>query len=382
MLTLIVSSLDGHPLDPGVSGRFGVLGGTIGAIEGNTIVLSDAQGRVAPLEANVIAGPRGYVIRNCGDRPLYVNGAAVPNSAEAALAIGDNVAIGPFVLRVAPPDAPAVAAPTPAPATAAPAPVPAAAVPSTSPTPTPATAAPSPAPAAPQAPPPAPAEMAAPAAAEWAVAPSVAAAPAPLPAAPAVNDAASQAELQRAFLAGLGLANLDLPGGLNPEFMKTLGEVLRQVTQGTIDLLRIRAEAKSRLHADLTMIGSREINPLKAAWDAEVALQHLLAPQRTDMLDPLRAMADACDDLRLHDKGLVAGVQAALAGLLVRFDPAQLEKRLESSRFDSMMPGGAKARRWDLLVELYDDISVEAERDFWSLFDKEFLKAYEAGHDR
>ena len=44
-----------------------------------------------------------------------------------------------------------------------------------------------------------------------------------------------------------------------------------------------------------------------------------------------------------------------------------------------MMPGGAKARRWDMLVELYGDIAVEAERDFWSLFDKEFLKAYESG---
>ncbi len=192
--------------------------------------------------------------------------------------------------------------------------------------------------------------------------------------------AAATAELQRAFLEGLRLPNLDLPGGLNPEFMKALGELLEQVTQGTIDLLRIRAEAKSRVHANLTMIGSREINPLKAAWDAETALQHLLAPQRVDMLDPLQAMTDACNDLRSHDQGLVAGIQAALEGLLARFDPAELEKRLAgNSRFDSMLPGGAKAKRWDMLVELYGDISVEAEQDFWSLFDKEFLKAYERG---
>ena len=152
------------------------------------------------------------------------------------------------------------------------------------------------------------------------------------------------------------------------------------MTQGTIDLLRIRAEAKSRVHADLTMIGSREINPLKAAWDAEVALQHLLAPQRSDMLDPIRAMADACDDLRLHDRGLVAGIHAALQGLLARFNPAQLEKLLAAqSRLDSLLPGSAKARRWDLLVEMYGDISVEAEQDFWSIFEKEFLQAYEEG---
>jgi type VI secretion system FHA domain protein len=203
-------------------------------------------------------------------------------------------------------------------------------------------------------------------------------APPPAVAAPAAS--ADSDALMRAFLEGLHVPNLDVPGGLSPALMETVGALLREMTQGTIDLLRIRAEAKSRVHANLTMIGSREINPLKAAWDAEVALKHLLAPQRADMLDPLRAMADACNDLRQHDRGLVAGIHAALTGLLARFDPAELEKRLSgNSRLDMMLPGGAKAKRWDMLVELYGDISVEAEQDFWSLFDKEFLKAYEEG---
>ncbi len=328
MLTLIVSTLDGRPLATELRGKFGVLGGTIGAIEGNTIVLDDPQGRVAPLEANIIAGPGGCVIRNCGANPLLVNGTPVATSAEAPLPADAEIAIGPFVLRVAP--AEAAAAPAPAPA---------------------ATVAPAPA----------------------------AAAPAPQPAS---AEPAPEA-LQRALLEGLGVPNLDLPGGLSPELMHTLGEVLREVTQGTIDLLRLRAEAKSRMHANMTMVGSREVNPLKAAWDAGVALQHLLAPQRTDMLDPLQAMTDAYDDLRRHDRGLVAGIDAALAGLLGRFDPAELEKRLGGGgTFDSMMPGGAKAKRWDALVELYGDLSVEAEQDFWALFDKEFLKAYEGGSSR
>jgi FHA domain-containing protein len=351
-MLIVVTSLDGQPLATELRGKFGVLGGTIGAIEGNTIVLPDPQGRIGELEANIVRSPRGFLIRNFGDNPLYVNGTAVENSAEAPIAPGDEVAIGPFALRVAPDEQPAAApaaSPQPQPAPA--------------PTPPPAAAATVPA--------------AAPASAAMAgdTAPATAAPPAAL-------DAAAAAELQRAFLEGLRLPNLDVPGGLNPEFMKALGELLREVTQGTIDLLRIRAEAKSRVHANLTMIGSREINPLKAAWDAETALQHLLAPQRADMLDPLQAMTDACNDLRLHDQGLVAGIQAALEGLLARFDPAELEKRLAgNSRFDSMLPGGAKAKRWDMLVELYGDISVEAEQDFWSLFDKEFLKAYEQGRE-
>jgi FHA domain-containing protein len=364
MLSLIVTRCDGNPLATEVRGKFGVLGGTIGAIEGNTLVLDDPKGRVAPLEANIIASPRGYVIRNCAEAPLHVNATPVANSAEAPLAPGDEVTIGPFVLLVAPEGQPAAAPGAQAPGAAS-------APPGAAPA-----GAPAAAPAAGPAAEPSPPRTAAP--------PENLAPPPTAGATPAggVADAAAQKELLRAFVTGLGIDAVEIPGGLSPELMKSIGEVLRQMTQGTIDLLRIRAEAKSRMHADMTMIGTREINPLKAAWDAEVALQHLLAPQRTDMLDPLRAMKDACDDLRRHDRGLVAGIHGALAGLLTRFDPKELEKRLEgSSRFDSMMPGGVKARRWDMLVELYGDLSVEAERDFWSLFDKEFLKAYQSDSD-
>ncbi len=337
MLTLTVTSLDGQPLAADLRGKFGLLGGTIGAMEGNTIVLPDPQERVGPLAANIITGPRGHVIRNCGADPLFVNGVAVASNAEAPLEPGAEIAIGPFVLRAAPEEAVAAAAKVPA---AAVAPTPVAAPPAAAP------------PAAPVA------------------------APPPEPAGPSLD------ALKRALLDGLHVRDVEIPGGLTPQFMESLGALLREVTQGTIDLLRIRAEAKSRMHADLTMIGSREINPLKAAWDAEVALQHLLAPRRADMLDPTRAMSDACDDLRMHDRGLVVGIHAALAGLLGRFDPQVLEQRLGgNSRFDSMMPGGAKAKRWDALVDLYGDISVEAEQDFWSLFDKEFLKAYQQGLD-
>ena len=186
--------------------------------------------------------------------------------------------------------------------------------------------------------------------------------------------------LERALLEGLGIAEARLPGGLDVEFMDQLGRLLRETTQGTIELLRLRAEAKSSLHADVTMIGSRAINPLKAAWDAEVALRHLLAPQRADMMRPLQAVTDAYDDLRLHDRGLASGIQAALAGLLARFSPEEFEKRLGAkSTMDSLLPANRKARAWDLLMELYEDMSVEAKQDFWAVFEKEFRRAYSTG---
>jgi predicted component of type VI protein secretion system len=46
---------------------------------------------------------------------------------------------------------------------------------------------------------------------------------------------------------------------------------------------------------------------------------------------------------------------------------------------DSLLASSRKARRWDALVELYGDLAVEAEQDFWRIFEKEFLQAYRAG---
>lgn len=186
--------------------------------------------------------------------------------------------------------------------------------------------------------------------------------------------------LERAFLKGLGVPDLHLPEGLTTDLMRNIGALLREATQGTIELLRLRSEAKSSLHADMTMIGAAAVNPLKAAWDADVALEHLLAPQRNDMMQPVRAVLDAYDDLRLHDRGLAAGIHAAVGGLLARFSPTEIEQRAgAASTLDHLIPGSQKARQWDILLERYEDFSVEAKEDFWRAFELEFRRAYAAG---
>ncbi len=197
---------------------------------------------------------------------------------------------------------------------------------------------------------------------------------------PARCNVDGNAALQRALLKGLGVSDLELPQGLDAQTMENLGRVLREMTQGTLDMLRLRSEAKSSIHADMTIIGPRAVNPLKAAWDADVALRHLLAPQRADLMSPVEAVADAYDDLRAHDRGLAAGIDAALSGLLERFSPAKFEERLQGgSALDRLLPANRKARQWDLLVELYEDIAEDAQQDFWTVFEREFRRAYRVG---
>ncbi len=189
--------------------------------------------------------------------------------------------------------------------------------------------------------------------------------------------------LLRAFLEGAGVPDLKMPGQLNPQLMHIFGQLLREATQGTLDLLVARSIVKREMRAEATMITARENNPLKFSPNAETALAHLLNPQARGFMSPLRAMRDAYDDLRAHQFAVMTGMEAAFAAVLSRFKPAELELRLAArSLIDSMLPMNRKAKLWDLFEDRYAEIARELDDDFHSLFGKEFLRAYEEQLDR
>ncbi|MHB8746684.1 MAG: type VI secretion system-associated FHA domain protein TagH [Gammaproteobacteria bacterium] len=193
-----------------------------------------------------------------------------------------------------------------------------------------------------------------------------------------VMASAADEQLLRAFLHGAGVPDLEVPGGLTTQWMQLLGQVMREATQGTLDLLLARALTKREVRADVTMIVARENNPLKFSPNVEAALLHLLVPQERGFMGPQQALHDAYDDLRSHQFGFMVGMRAALADVLQRFDPEKLAQRLTQQRvLDAVLPMYRKANLWDLFSELYGEISKEAEDDFHSLFGREFLRAYQ-----
>lgn len=194
------------------------------------------------------------------------------------------------------------------------------------------------------------------------------------PIAPAVAPAP---DLQAAFLRGLGIP-LDLPQGLTPELMEQVGAMLREATQGTLDLLKARAVTKREVRAEATMIASRDNNPLKFSPDLAFALGQMLTARSKGFMGASDAMRDAYDDLRAHQLGLMAGMRSALAGVLARFEPGGLEARVAAhSLLDRLQPSGRKARLWDLYEQHYAELAREASDDFNALFGKAFLDAYE-----
>ncbi|MEP7302976.1 MAG: type VI secretion system-associated FHA domain protein TagH [Caldimonas sp.] len=186
------------------------------------------------------------------------------------------------------------------------------------------------------------------------------------------------AALTAALREGLALPHLPADSiVLTPTFMRLLGSLVHEATRGTVDLLVARAALKREIRAEVTMIVTRENNPLKFSPSAEVALGHLLSPTARGFMASDKAMRDAYDDLRAHQFGFLAGMRAALEGILKRFDPAVLESKLtQKSVLASILPAKRKARMWDVFTELYGQISSEASDDFHELFGKEFLRAY------
>ena len=188
--------------------------------------------------------------------------------------------------------------------------------------------------------------------------------------------AASEATLLDAFLQGLGAPSVQIKA-LTPELMLLIGQLLHESARGTVDLLVARAALKREVRAEATTIGTRENNPLKFSPNADAALQHLLAPSLRGFMPPGPAMRDAYDDLRAHQFGMIAGLRAALEGVLARFDPAQLEGQLsQGSGLQSLLSGSRKTRLWDAFAERYAAIRSEASDDFQTLFGKAFLQAY------
>jgi type VI secretion system FHA domain protein len=204
------------------------------------------------------------------------------------------------------------------------------------------------------------------------------AAPAPSAAAPA----ASEDVLLQALVEGLGVPGLRLHA-LTPDTLRLVGQLLHESVRGAVELLVARAALKREMRAEMTMIVARENNPLKFSPTVEVALQHLLGAPTAGFMPAAPAVRDAFDDLRAHQLGVMAGMRAALEGVLQRFDPQQLEAKLTyRSAISSLIPATRKARLWESFQELFTQLQTEAQDDFDELFGKAFLRAYEDQLDR
>ncbi|MCG7911260.1 MAG: type VI secretion system-associated FHA domain protein TagH [Candidatus Thiodiazotropha taylori] len=202
--------------------------------------------------------------------------------------------------------------------------------------------------------------------------------PAPKPVTATAGTATDDAGLRQALASGLGVPESYLEGISLADLLGNLGSAMRANVEGTMSILRARAQMKGEFRMSQTMIQPVENNPLKFSINTEDALRHLVNPsQKSGYLPPLNAIEEAHEDIEAHMLAVMVGMQAALQVVLQRFKPEILEKRLGQSALLEKLPLYRHAKTWDLFTELYSEIAVEAEDDFHQLFGRTFSQAYE-----
>jgi type VI secretion system protein ImpI len=167
------------------------------------------------------------------------------------------------------------------------------------------------------------------------------------------------------------------PSRVPPETAAALGNIMRSVVQGLIEVLRARTEIKTEFRMPVTQVKVSENNPLKFAANADDAIGNLLGKRNPAYLPPQEAFEDAFNDVRFHQLAMLAGVRAGFDNLMGRFDPAQLQELFERQGKRGGLFGGGKASYWDRYAERYTEMTADRDETFRRLFGEEFARAYE-----
>jgi type VI secretion system protein ImpI/type VI secretion system protein len=199
---------------------------------------------------------------------------------------------------------------------------------------------------------------------------------APTPASPPASPpaAATAAALLAAFLRGAGMEDAQ---PADPEaMMERMGEAFRALVAGLRLALIARADVKREFRIEATEIRTRGNNLLKFSANDDDALAGLLGIGRRTDMSAADAVADALEDIRLHELATMIAMQNAVRSLVARLGPEQLRQAGEQAG-GLALPGARKARAWDAFEALHATISRGLSDDFDSVFGKSFARAYE-----
>ncbi|MES9820487.1 MAG: type VI secretion system-associated FHA domain protein TagH [Candidatus Thiodiazotropha sp.] len=195
---------------------------------------------------------------------------------------------------------------------------------------------------------------------------------------PSIAQSSDEATMRRVLAESMGISEQHIADLPMETLLQNLGKILRTSVNGTMSILRARAQMKGEFRMSQTMIQPVENNPLKFSINIEEALRHIINPNPcSGYLSPLSAFEEAHEDIEAHMLAVIVGMQAALHAVLQRFKPEILEQRLGQQAILEKLPLYRQAKTWELFTELYSEIANEAEDDFHQLFGRTFSQAYE-----
>ena len=181
------------------------------------------------------------------------------------------------------------------------------------------------------------------------------------------------------------LENLLRGAGLDPtqtqlsqEVAGQLGEVLRIVVEGTMQVLQARNQIRKEFRMASTQVAQKNNNPLKFSADVADALHKLLVQRSPAYLDTVNSFTDAFDDIRVHQLAMLSSLRVAFEYMLQQFDPEVLQAQFSRQAGRGSVLGiGGKPKLWEAYVARYGELAADRDFAFRRLFGEEFGKAYE-----
>lgn len=172
-----------------------------------------------------------------------------------------------------------------------------------------------------------------------------------------------------AFLQGAVIECNEIRPEQQAETLHRIGQMFRKLIDGTVAVLRSRAEFKSLCRVNMTVIRAANNNPLKFTVSTDDVLRQLIENKTDGFLSSTTAIEESFSDIMNHQLAMQAGIQASLTDLLKTFDPEIIEKQFEQG-----LVLQKKSKCWDRYEETYRNTVEDAVENF---FGDEFVKAYE-----
>lgn len=200
--------------------------------------------------------------------------------------------------------------------------------------------------------------------------PRVERAPHAAPMAAGVGASASSIDLA-ALLEGAGID----PSLATPELARQLGQILRVVVAGVMEVMQSRVDVKDEFGLKQTRFLPAENNPLKFSANVEDALHNLLVKRNPAYLGPVASFENAFADLAQHELAMLAGIRTAFDAMLAAWHPDRLQEEFDRQAGKGLVPG--KLRYWDQFRERAHGLARDPDASFRRYFGEAFARAYE-----
>lgn len=201
--------------------------------------------------------------------------------------------------------------------------------------------------------------------------------PAAPPKAAAAAGGASTSNAGARLVDRMGLNSQGLTEQQIEEIAEIVGELVPEIVEGMMQVLRSRASIKNEFRMNITTIQPVENNPLKFSVDTSEALENMFVRKSSAYKKPKEAFREGFNGIAEHQVAIIAGIRAAFKSMMERFDPEHLEKQFDRQAKGAILPGMQKARYWNSYTEYYRNFVDNLEQSFQYLFGDEFVQAYE-----